>query len=348
MKLAYIILAHKNALQVKRLYERLNCQNTTFVLHISKTSEKGLFKELVCLLKNKRNVHFCKREDGTHNSFGVIKGILNALNLLIKTNVEFDYVNLISGQDYPLKTNEYINDFFKNNNGKQFIEHWPLFPDKHSEFYNNHPWGNHRQLYRIEHFNIKFLGKKHSIPEIESGRLISHNLYNTLKIFIYETPKYIREKKWREEALLLFFSRILPHKRKIPQNFEIYGGKTWWSITKDCAEYIANYAKVNKKFNNFFKYTLIPDEMYFQTLLLNSPYKNKIENNFMREVELEGGDGTHPIFFTSSHFERLKNTKSLFARKFDTNIDSEIIDIIDENMLNFNEIQHKESSENSF
>ncbi|NTW32736.1 MAG: beta-1,6-N-acetylglucosaminyltransferase [Bacteroidetes bacterium] len=335
MKLAYVILAHKNAPQVKRLYDRLNNKDSIFVFHICTTSESSFYKELKQLLGKQDNVFFCKREDGTLFSFTLIKGILNALNLLIKNNIEFDYVNLISGQDYPIKTNEYISDFFNKNKGKEFIEFWPMYPIKNPETYPNHRWGADRQLYRIDRFNVKFLGKKHSIPEVESRRLIDHNLYNTLKIFLFESPKYIREKRWSEEAILLFFSRILPHRRKIPENLEIYGGHGWWSITKECAEYVVNFSKKNKKFNKFFKFTLIPDEMYFQTLIVNSPFKKQIENNFIRKIEWQ--NGAHPIFYKKEHFPILKNTPSLFARKFDTTVDSEILDVIDKELLNFKE-----------
>jgi len=336
VNIAYVILAHKNAKQAFRLYNRLNDNGTKFVFHISKTSDKGFYKEIKTIFRKTKNVYFCKREDGTHYGFGIVKGIINGLNLLIENNIAFDYVSLLSGQDYPIKSNKEINSFLEKNKGKEYLQFWPLFPNEDSDFFSNHPWGTHHQIYRIDRYHLKFCGKKQSVPELLTGRLTEHSFYKTLKIFIYESPKYFREKRWKEEFLLLALSRILPKKRKIPINFEIYGGKTWWTFTKECAEFITKFYKQNPKFNQFFKYTLIPDEMYFQTLLLNSTFNKKLENNYLREIEWSGGDGTHPIVFMKAHFQRLKNSNALYARKFDANVDAGILDLIDQNLLDIN------------
>ena len=334
MNLAYIILAHRNPQQLFRLVDRLDNEGVTFVFHISKASDKGFDKEMRKLFRDKKNVYFCKREDGTHNHFGIVKGTINALKLLFEKNIAFDYVSLLSGQDYPIKSNREINRFLEENKGREYLQFWPLFPAKDSEFFNDHPWGPHRQIYRIDRYHIKFCGKKQSIPELLTARLTEHSLYKTLKIFIYESPKYLREKRWKEEFLLFSLSRILPQKRKIPGTFEVYGGKTWWTFTRECSEYIVKFYDNNPKFNRFFRYTLIPDEMYFQTLLMNSPFAEKVENDYLREIEWEGGDGTHPIVFKKEHFQRLKDSAALFARKFDTDIDGEIFDEIDSELLN--------------
>src|SRR6187402_1701695 len=130
MKLAYVITAHKNAPQVMRLIDRLQFDGTTFVLHVSKTSEAGFYEAMQASVKSKNysNVFFCKREDGTHNSFGIVQGIVNGVEYLLKHSIAFDYVNIISGQDYPIKSNPYIHRFFEENKGKEFTEFFPLFP----------------------------------------------------------------------------------------------------------------------------------------------------------------------------------------------------------------------------
>ncbi len=334
MKLAYIILAHKNSAQVIRLINALNHEDTSFVIHVSKTAEKGFNKELKRSLKNKPNLWFCKRENSSHYFFGVVKGTLNALKLLIKKAPDFEYVNFLTGQDYPIKSSKFINEFFNQNNGREFIRYWPMFPEEDSDFFKNHPWGEFRQMYRIDRYHFKWFNKNYAIPELLSRRLIDHSLWQTIKIFLYESPLYIKEKRWRDELILMVLSRILPEKRKIPTQFTSYGGKTWWSLTKPCADFIINFSKKNIKFNRYCKHTLLPDEMYFQTILLNSPFKDKIENDYLREIEWEGGDGTHPIIFTKKDIERLKNSKNLFARKFDLDIDSDIFDLIDNEILN--------------
>ena len=331
MKLAYLILCHKNAHQVKRLVNRLNSTENIFVLHISQTCDKGFDKEIIHALQSYPNVHFCRREDSTHNSFGVIKAIISGLKLL--SNYEFDYVNLISGQDYPIKSQEKINAFFKENNGKEFLEYFSLHPEKDSPLHGNHPWGPHRQLYRIDRYHLKFSGAVHSIPELGTGRLINKPLIQTLKIFLYESPQYISQKKWLKEFQLLLYSRILPRRRRLPDGLNVYGGKTWWSLSADCVKYILHRYEEDSVLKKFFKYTLIPDEMFFQTLLLDSPFRDKCVNNCLRLIRWEKEDGLHPIILTAEHEDLIASSEDLFARKFDEIHNAEILNWIDEKLI---------------
>lgn len=333
MKLAYIILAFKDVEQVSRLIDRLRTENSIFVIHVCKNAKKGYKEQLIELQGNAPDIYFCKRENGMHFYWGLVQGTINALKLLIEKKIEFDFVNLLSGQDYPIKTNQEISDFFKKNQGKQFIKYWPFFPNEESEFFENHPWGEHRQMYRIDRYNIKFAGKVNPIPEIETGRYVDLTFWQTLKIFIFESRKFLKSKKWTLEFLIFSLSRILPKKRKIPSSIDFYGGKTWWSITKDCAEYIVNVNSKKNLYKDFFKYSLIPDESYFQTVIMNSKFKGSVVNDYIREIIWEGGDGTHPLTFQTKDIDLLKKSEMLFARKFDLKVDTEILNLIDKEIL---------------
>lgn len=336
MKLAYIILSHKNPEYLFRLFSRLNCDNTVFVIHVSLACEKGFYKKAKELFKSCNNVFFCKREDGSHYEFGIVQGIINALDLLFRNNIDFDYVNLLSGQDYPIKSNDYIKEFFKENYGKQFIRYWPMNPEPQSEFYRNHPWGDKdRQVYRIDRYTVKISGKRYTMPETHTYRFYDKNFYKILKIYFYEFFKNYRENKLRDETIKTILCRILPFKRKLIEGYEFYGGKTWWSATRELVKLYLDYHNSHPKLKRFYKYTLIPDEMYLQTIVMNSKYKNspEIVNNMIREEEMKGGGGNHPIIFKKGHFERLKNSPNLFARKFDASVDSEILDLIDRQLL---------------
>ncbi len=337
MRFAYIITCHKNTEQVLRLVAALNSPDNTIVIHVSTTCEQGFYESLASeVAKNKQllNVFFCKRENGTLAGFGIVKGVINGLNFLIKNNISFDYVNLISGQDYPIKSKEKINDFFKVNIGKQFLYYFPLTPKIYPDYDYDESWGPDRQQYRIDRYHFNIDNEVLSIPELESARLIEHSLFSTVKIFLYESKKYIKQKRFKKELGLLFWSRVLPRKRKIPDDFSIFGGITWWSITRDAAIYTLDQHFNNKRYQNFFRYTLIPDEMYFQTILLNSPFAKSCVNNDLRDIEWNGGDGTHPIIFKTEHINRLKESSDLFARKFDIKVDSNVLDLIDKELLN--------------
>ncbi|UPT69212.1 MAG: beta-1,6-N-acetylglucosaminyltransferase [Sphingobacteriales bacterium JAD_PAG50586_3] len=105
-------------------------------------------------------------------------------------------------------------------------------------------------------------------------------------------------------------------------------------MSRQVAEYCVNQHFNNKRYRKFFRYTLIPDEMYIHTILLNSQFANSCINNDLRDIEWDGGDGTHPIIFKAEDIDRFKASPDLFARKFDTTVDSKILDLIDKEILN--------------
>lgn len=329
MKLAYIILAYKDVEQVSHLINRLRTEGSSFVVHVCKNTSNYYISQLKKLQEGYNDVFFCKREEGVHFYFGLVKGTLNALQTLSDLKIDYNYVSLISGQDYPLRTNEEIKYFLEKNKGKEFLTCWPLFPDNVSTNTEEHPWGKDRQIYRVDRFHIKFTGKVNSIPEIESRRLIEHNFFNTVKIFFRQAPAYFKKNELKREFLLLFYSRLLPKKRELPKNFELYGGSTWWTITKNLAEHILLTNKKNRGFNNFFRYALIPDEMYFQTHAMNSPFREHVVNNNLREIIWNPEDKTHPILFTGKDFDFLTKSSALFARKFDVKLSAEIVNQLD-------------------
>jgi hypothetical protein len=73
--------------------------------------------------------------------------------------------------------------------------------------------------------------------------------------------------------------------------------------------------------------------MFFQTILLNSrseEIRTNIVNNCLRFVDWDNPNPATPATLTETYFQLLNNSKSLFARKFDAQIDATILDKIDE------------------
>lgn len=105
-------------------------------------------------------------------------------------------------------------------------------------------------------------------------------------------------------------------------------GTNWFSITDQLANYIIEQESWIKK---TFKKTLCPDELFLQTIINNNPtfkknlYYAKFDNNLdaiMRLIDWNRGD---PYIFRMPDYKEIQQSKYLFARKFDNNIDEKII-----------------------
>jgi hypothetical protein len=101
-----------------------------------------------------------------------------------------------------------------------------------------------------------------------------------------------------------------------------------WTISYDCAGYILAFTKKNQRFIDFFKLCHIPDEMFFHTIIMNSPYKPKVFNDNLRYVDWAEAK-PNPKILTRDDLPKLLASEKLFARKFDTSVDTEVQDLID-------------------
>ena len=125
---------------------------------------------------------------------------------------------------------------------------------------------------------------------------------------------------------------LLPS-RKLPENYHPYGDSMFWMLTPECAMYVVNKVMKDKKFNRYFRFTWGGDEFVFQTMILNSYYKEHAVNNNYRYIDWSAG-GSHPKVFEVEDFDKLMNSGTLFGRKFKTDANDKLLDLIDEVIIN--------------
>jgi hypothetical protein len=335
MKIAYLILVHKNPSQLQRLINRLNNKDTTFIIHIDKKVDKNTLKSFFEIKSRYKNIILIRNRIKVYwGSFSVVKATLECIKTLFEEDIKFDYAVLLSGEHYPIKSNKEIINFLNKNKDKSFLEYTEIPALKNNRFAR---WENQRGgLDRIErwHFHIKgfylpILPSKHWIIG-KTGILIkrlSPNLYLRLKKRISKNT----EEKVPKSILI---------KRKFPFNLKLYGGCQWWIFSKELTEYCMNFSEKNKKLIKFFNLTSIPDEIFFHTIVLNSKYKKNIINKKIL-FEKWGKNRAHPQTLTNVNFKEIKRSKYFFARKFEINKDSEILDWIDKKILNRDEQNEK-------
>lgn len=294
MKMVYILLAHTNAEQVIRLIDRLNAPHTRFVIHVSINCEPGTYETLRSATNQFPNIAFAKRTKIKWGNFDIIQALLNCIELICTQNYDYDRAYILSGQDYPLQSNTVIEQTLSSYNGQQIMEYFPLPDDSR---------GHTKNRWVYYHFRI---GKRHThLPLVHPGNFF-------LRIVS------------RLTAL------ILPE-RMIPAGLQLYGGSFWSSLCPQAIEYLHKLTQSpeGKKTIRFFKYNLHPGEMFLQTLLLNSPLKDTINNQNLHYVKFPPDSG-HPVFFTAADFDELNKAEELYARKIDDRIDNNILNMLDE------------------
>ncbi|MEH2260916.1 beta-1,6-N-acetylglucosaminyltransferase [Nostoc sp.] len=299
MRIAYVILAHHYPEQLAHLISKLNTDDIFFFIHIDKKTDMTIYNQIFNQFKELTNVFFIKRYNSVWGTVNIVKATLEGINLIVETGLEFDYIILLSGQDYLIKSNAYIKTFLQANQGKEFIEYFSL-PDSR--------WGG-GGLRRIEYWHIRWNNKCFSIPEKQEFK-------SPIASFLYS-------------LLILPFLK----KRKLPEGFAIYGGSQFWCLTGECIKWINIFVKKNPKFVKRFNYTFCADEIFFHTLILNSPFKDKVVNDNLRYIDWSNINPYHPKTLDKNEFEKIRQSEKLFARKFDASKDSDILDMIDQRIL---------------
>lgn len=107
-------------------------------------------------------------------------------------------------------------------------------------------------------------------------------------------------------------------------NIPYYGGSTWWSLSRKCISYIIN---------NLYNYniyismhdTWVPDEIFIQTLLLNSPIRTNLINNNLRFIVWKQKNGNCPANLDINDFNDIIKSNCIFMRKVDKECSLELV-----------------------
>lgn len=228
-------------------------------------------------------------------NWGGINHLKAILELAAKAidNSDNTYCHLITGHDYPIASLDKFADFANTNQHNDFMEYFKLpYP----------AW-----------------------PEDGMDRLSRYNIYDL-----------IDGRMGLNERLIKGFSKLqkkIGFKRSFNKDFPtLYGGSTYWSLKRESLKYVFQYMAEHPKFLKRFRYSFCSEEIFFQTILLNSPFKNHIINNNLRFIIWEERNGNFPANLDYNDYNNIQKSDALFARKFEYPISEQLLKKIKEDL----------------
>jgi len=280
MRVAHLILTYTNPHQTERMIKSMMHADFDFYIHVDKKYDINphLF------LKDLPNVYFINdRVNVKWAGFDTVIATFKCIKEIVASDIEYSFINFLSGQDYPLKSANQLADFFKQNEGKEFLSY--------RDIKNDWKEGSIRmEKYFLANYNFK--GKN------------------------------------RLEKIINYFMPT----RKLPYGLHPYGKSMFWMLSPETAMYVVNKVENDKKLMNFFSLCWGSDEFVFQTILLNSSFKEKIVNETHRYIDWSLG-GASPKVLNENDFEEIKKSNMLFARKVDGIKSSKLLDLIETDLL---------------
>ncbi|HLZ88848.1 MAG TPA: beta-1,6-N-acetylglucosaminyltransferase, partial [Puia sp.] len=116
MRIAHLILTHKNPQQLERLIRVLDHPAFDFYIHVDKKVDQTPFN----FLAQKKNVFFIENRVRIYwAGYGTIQATLNGFQQILPKN--YDYINVTSGQDFPLHSPDHIYQYLAQRKGLEFI-----------------------------------------------------------------------------------------------------------------------------------------------------------------------------------------------------------------------------------
>ena len=286
MRHAYLVMAHNDFYVLERLVKMLDHENNDIYIHIDKKSEYDV--KNVSNLVEKSKLFFVKRIPIYWGDYSQVECEMT----LLKESIigKYDYYHILSGCDLPIKKQEYIQKFFEKHKGKEFVHFSSEILDDVQK----------------EWVELYFLFQKQIA--------CSKNKY--LKLFF----KLINK-------ILLIFQKLIKV-NKVNGELKLMKGANWVSITHEFAKYIISKETLIEE---NFKFSRSPDEFFVQTIMYNSKfikYNYNLEYNddysgCMRLIDWNRGN---PYVFSKKDIRNLQESDLLFARKFSSYKDKDIID----------------------
>ncbi len=273
MRIAYLVLCHKNPSQVELLIDQLDSVDVDFYVHIDKKIDN--FK-----LRDRKNLFVLPSEsrvDVQWATYSMIEAELNLINAMFRfsSDRKYDYAVLMSGQDFPIKSNKQIIEFLETHTGSNYIE-------------------------IISHNNNLF-----------KGYLKRTELY----FFNFMQRKTFISKAIRKIYLILF-GNIKAFKRKHPADLSLEFGSQWWVLSSDFLRWVCNFLDKNPEYAEFYKHSMTPDESFFQTLIVSSPFSETIRPR-LTFMTWNNSDN-HPDTLDKQNIEEVINSYDyLFCRKIE-------------------------------
>ncbi len=300
MKVAYLLLAHKDPGQILRLVNSLG--NTgDFFIHIDKKTKATPFYHYLSTCNNV--IFTSKRHKVSWAGWSMIKGYMEALQLALNSDENYDRFVLLTGQDYPLMSN------------KQIIE----------EF------SKHLRTEYVMAYNIVTSTLKTDKDKIIRRWYLDPPFKNAFLQRVYKSIMY--------RVLTKHFMRSdiqVPLGNKM---VDPYFGQMLSAFTKEGAELIMNTYLYDKGYNAIMKHVFAAVEIYWQTIIFNSPLRdNTIQQG--EEHEITEHFGWAPLhyhtyvvdtsIFDEKDFEELKACGYMFCRKVVPGISDTLMNLIDE------------------
>lgn len=120
--IAYLVLVHRFPAQFKRMFKSIYDPANHYLIHVDKNSGPELEADIRRFLRGFPNSAILASHHARWGGYSLVDAELRGMAQLLEMGADWEFFVNLSGQDYPLKSQDEIATFLKRNRGKEFIK----------------------------------------------------------------------------------------------------------------------------------------------------------------------------------------------------------------------------------
>lgn len=256
-------------------------------------------------------------EPGGYGDFSHLDRYFAAIDWLDEHGISYDWLENITGQDYPLRPIADMEHDLASCNVDGYLLYAPVFPERVPPGADQGAAPGFRLCapsdaatrYRYRHWRF---GRPTPAKQRWLRPLMALNLIQP----------------WVRVSLA--YSSVGVRRRGTPfgDGFVCYGGWFFCALSAACARYVRDFARDNPGMVALFRTFLAPEEVFLQTVLVNSG-RFRFVPDAKFYIDLIASRNGHSKTLGVADLDRMLASGANWARKFDQAHDAEVLDIID-------------------
>jgi len=308
MRISFVLQTYRSPGQIGRLVEALDrdCSDSLIVV-----AHSGPLSGLAGLACRNRIDHLLPAAPA-RGRFGLIDSYLCALRWLRRQPRAYDWIVLLSGQDYPIRPLPELRATLEQSVVDGYFHHFdPLTenPDRSGPMAWPRREGADRYLFRYRFLTDELTTLERAllnIPRRLLGLTRSYRLNTSFGLGVGR----------RADAT------------PFSPAFRLYAGSYWHIIRRECAEAVLDFVDANPRTVEYFRQLVLPDECFIQTILLNDR-AFRVSAQDLRYFDFRGSRHGHARTLGPTDLDAAFASGCFFGRKFDDVLHPQVFDLLD-------------------
>ncbi|KAB1231358.1 beta-1,6-N-acetylglucosaminyltransferase [Chryseobacterium viscerum] len=121
VRIAYFIMVHHKPELFKEMFQKIYTRDQFYLIHIDRKTKSKIIEEIQLYIIQFPNVYILDSLNIVSGGFSMVQAELNAMEFLLNVSREWDYFINLSGEDYPLKSQNIIREFLTINKGRNYL-----------------------------------------------------------------------------------------------------------------------------------------------------------------------------------------------------------------------------------